>query len=29
MKKTDITQAKRFANVFRFKDDLTALNDGG
>ena len=29
IKKTDIRRARRFANTFRFIDDLTALNDGG
>lgn len=29
MKKIDIKQATRFANAFRFIDDLSALNDGG
>ena len=29
IKKTDIGRARRFANTFRFIDDLTALNDGG
>ena len=28
-KKNDIRRARRFANTFRFIDDLTALNDGG
>ena len=28
MKKSDISRAMRFARVFRFIDDLTAVNDG-
>lgn len=28
MKKNDIRQARRIANVFMFIDDLTKLNDG-
>lgn len=29
VKNIDIRQARRFANVFRFIDDLTVFNDGG
>ena len=29
LKKTDLRRARRFGNVFRFIDDLCAINDGG
>ena len=29
VKKTDLPRARRLANVFRFIDDLIAINDGG
>ena len=29
LKKTDLSRARRFGNVFRFIDDLSAINDGG
>ena len=29
LRKTDIQRARRFGNVFRFIDDLNAINDGG
>ena len=29
LKKSDLRRARKFANVFRFIDDLTTLNDWG